>query len=145
MTTEECTQALSIARLGRLACARENQPYVVPIYFAARKGWLYSFSMMGQKIEWMRANPLVCLEVDDAKGPDDWRSVVVYGRYHELSERTDIVRALELLQAHVMWWEPGVARVQQSNVQASAKPVFYRISVDRVSGRVATPAGPSNR
>ena len=145
MTTEECTQALSIARLGRLACARENQPYVVPIYFAARKGWLYSFSMMGQKIEWMRANPLVCLEVDDAKGPDDWRSVVVYGRYHELSERTDIVRALELLQAHVMWWEPGVARVQQSNVQASAKPVFYRISVDRVTGRVAIPAGLSNR
>ena len=137
MTAEECTQALSSARHGRLACARENQPYVVPIYFVARKGWLYSFSMLGQKIEWMRANPLVCLEVDDAKGPDDWRSVVVSGRYRELSERTEIVRVIELLQARVMWWEPGVARVQQGNVQASSKPVFYGISVDRVTGRVA--------
>jgi nitroimidazol reductase NimA-like FMN-containing flavoprotein (pyridoxamine 5'-phosphate oxidase superfamily) len=110
---------------------------VVPTYFVAQRHWLYSFSLPGQKIEWMRANPLVCLEVDDAKGPDDWRSIVVYGRYHELSERADIEHSIELLQARVMWWEPGVRLIQQGSVQAT-KPVFFRISVDRVTGRVAT-------
>ena len=34
MTTEECADALGSADFGRLACARDNQPYVVPFNFA---------------------------------------------------------------------------------------------------------------
>jgi len=34
MTGEECRGMLGRASLARLACAHENQPYVVPIYFA---------------------------------------------------------------------------------------------------------------
>jgi hypothetical protein len=33
MTEAECLTTLARTRLGRLACAHENQPYVVPIYF----------------------------------------------------------------------------------------------------------------
>jgi len=91
MTREECLQVLAATRLARLACAFENQPYVVPVYLAYHappggKACLYGYTTPGQKVEWMRANPLVCVEVDEVDSYDQWMSVVVLGRYEELPE-----------------------------------------------------------
>lgn len=88
MSGEECLRVLAGARLARLACARENQPYVVPVYLAydEASGCLYGFTTPGQKVEWMRANPLVCVEVDEIAADDRWVSVIASGRYEELPE-----------------------------------------------------------
>lgn len=40
LTTFECTQLLSANRVGRLACARDGQPYVVPIHYAYASDYL---------------------------------------------------------------------------------------------------------
>jgi hypothetical protein len=37
----------------------------VPIYFAYEPDHLNSFAAVGKKIEWMRANPKVCVELDE--------------------------------------------------------------------------------
>jgi uncharacterized protein len=79
LTDDECDDVLRRTNLGRLGCARDNQPYVVPIYFKfdAHKldaRYLYSFANLGQKIYWMRKNPLVCVEVDDVKDQFHWTS-----------------------------------------------------------------------
>ena len=34
----------------------------------------------------MRANPLVCVEVDEVVSPQEWVSVIVFGRYEELPD-----------------------------------------------------------
>src|SRR5277367_3412532 len=83
---EECLRVLARARLARLACAHDNQPYVVPVYLAYDEAseCLYGFTTHGQKVEWMRANPLVCVEVDEIVAYDQWVSVIVSGRYEEL-------------------------------------------------------------
>ena len=87
MSEGECRKVLARARLARLACARENQPYVVPVYLAYEvTGCLYGFTTPGQKVEWMRTNPLVCVEVDEIATYDQWVSVIVFGRYEELPE-----------------------------------------------------------
>jgi uncharacterized protein len=88
MSREECLQVLGGARLARLACAQENQPYVVPVYLSYHdaSGCLYGFTTPGQKVEWMRANPLVCVEVDEIVAHDQWVSVIANGRYEELTE-----------------------------------------------------------
>jgi nitroimidazol reductase NimA-like FMN-containing flavoprotein (pyridoxamine 5'-phosphate oxidase superfamily) len=44
---------------------------------------------MGQKIEWMRLNPLVCVEIDEIPSDVDWTSMVVRGRYEELPEKPE--------------------------------------------------------
>jgi nitroimidazol reductase NimA-like FMN-containing flavoprotein (pyridoxamine 5'-phosphate oxidase superfamily) len=36
----------------------------MPIYFVYHQHCLYSFSTAGQKIEWMRVNPLVWVQAD---------------------------------------------------------------------------------
>ena len=85
LTAAECREVLAKARLGRLACARANQPYVVPIsvYFDPDEHVLYGFSTVGQKIRWMRENPLVCVEVEEIVSRRHWTTVVAFGRYDE--------------------------------------------------------------
>ena len=48
---------------GRLGCASDNQPYVVPTYFAYEPYQLYGFATVGRKIEWMRKNPKQAAQV----------------------------------------------------------------------------------
>jgi nitroimidazol reductase NimA-like FMN-containing flavoprotein (pyridoxamine 5'-phosphate oxidase superfamily) len=88
MSMEECLRVLAGARLARLACSHENQPFIVPVYLAYHEAsqCLYGFTTLGRKVEWMRANPLVCVEVGDVAGYDQWVSVIATGRYEELPE-----------------------------------------------------------
>src|SRR5271169_4794089 len=102
MTNQECLDTLARSGLGRLGCAHDNQPYVVPFYFAFDKRRLYAFSTLGQKIEWMRANPRVCVETDERTAHNQWISVVVVGHYEEFPDTPQYEpernRAHELLQ-----------------------------------------------
>ena len=65
LTTEASLNLLSRIHFGRLGCAKANQPFVCPIFFAYHENSLYCVSTIGQKIEWMRENPLVAVEVDE--------------------------------------------------------------------------------
>ena len=129
--------------MGRLACANQSQPYVTPFYFAYHDQWIYSFSTVGRKIEWLRANPLACVEVDDIKNFEEWTSVVVFGRYEELTKTVEgqAVRdlAYKLLQQHKLWWEPGYARTVIHGAPRPLEPVYYRLSIEEISGHRATP------
>ena len=74
MTSQQSVDLVSTCHVGRLACAIENRPYVVPIYYAYAENDLYSFSMPGQKIEWMRTNPNVCVQIDEFIGQRDGKA-----------------------------------------------------------------------
>ena len=144
MTHKECLDALARLGFGRLGCARDNQPYVVPIYIIYHERHLYTFSTAGQKIEWMRANPRVCVEADEIISPLQWLSVVVFGHYEELLDTPEYKfernLAFKMLQQHAMWWEPAacVAPSHDSTVDSLA-PIFYRIHIDQVTGHYAMP------
>jgi nitroimidazol reductase NimA-like FMN-containing flavoprotein (pyridoxamine 5'-phosphate oxidase superfamily) len=144
LTRQESLDLLARTRLGRLACAHENQPYVVPIYFSYDHDCLYSFSTVGQKIEWMRINPKVCVEADEVVSPQQWLSVVVFGLYEELPNIPGWHGAREyayreLLQRNPIWWEPGYAKTILHDKERPLAPLFYRIHVVQFSGHRATP------
>ena len=88
LTREQCREVLGRAELGRLACSRFDQPYVVPIHFSfdPDNDCIYAFSTVGQKVQWMRDNPKVCLEVEEIDDKDSWTTVVVFGRYDEIHQ-----------------------------------------------------------
>lgn len=65
ITEKECREVLAHGPIGRLGCCHDSQRYVVPVYFAYEDGDVYSFSTLGQKIEWMRMNSKVCFQVDE--------------------------------------------------------------------------------
>jgi uncharacterized protein len=143
LTRQESLELLARSSLGRLACAQGAQPYVVPVHFAYDDDALYSFATVGQKIEWMRANPLVCVEVDEVVGQQRWVSVIVFGRYEELPDTPEWqgARAVAhtLLRKTAMWWEPAYVESIPGGPPRSLEPVFYRIHVVRTTGRRATP------
>ena len=144
MSKQECCDLLTRLGFGRLACAHENQPYVVPVYFAYEVDRLYGFATMGQKIEWMRVNPLVCLQVDEVRSPLEWVSVVVRGRYEELSDRTKHYakmrqHAQELLEKRSMWSQTGFAAAQTRKQFNRRFPIFYCIHIQQITGHRASP------
>jgi nitroimidazol reductase NimA-like FMN-containing flavoprotein (pyridoxamine 5'-phosphate oxidase superfamily) len=143
MTVSECREALEREHVGRLACARDNQPYIVPMNFASDGDYLYlyGFTTLGQKVEWMRANPLVCFEVDSAVSHNHWMSVVVFGRYEELPDMPEFEiarkRAYAQLQKRVMWWEPACISEEHRDQPHSLTPIFFRIKIERMTGHRA--------
>lgn len=144
ITDAECRETLSRMNFGRLACARDNQPYVVPVYFAYDGEHLYTLATLGQKIEWMRANPFVCVEVDEVKSHDQWMSIIIFGRYEEIpddpEEGQDMRQhACELLQNRVMWWQPAYVASTHRGHPHSLEPIFYRIHIASITGHRASP------
>jgi uncharacterized protein len=141
LSAKQCEELLTRATIGRLGCARDNQPYIVPIsfYFDPAGRCLYSFATAGQKIDWMRSNPRVCLEVDEIGDEFHWNSVLVIGRFDELPASSAgggaRQRALELLQQRQGWWLPATARLASGGEHFA--PVVYRIKIDQLSGRRA--------
>ncbi len=142
MTSTECHNALARTQLGRLGCVNGHQPYVVPIYFAYGEGYLYGFTPLDWRVELMRDNPLVCVEIDDATSNDCWMSVTACGRYEELPDTgewaTERMRAHEYLAKQAMWWQPAFASTQRGG-SSEYTPVFYRIRIESVTGHCAAP------
>lgn len=140
LTPQECAEVLARTHMGRLGCARLDQPYVVPVHFSfdGERNCLYAFSMIGQKIDWMRENPKVCLEVEEIADKNHWTTVLVFGRYEEIhhhhAEADSRRRAEQLFQQRREWWLPGIGKVLP---REHHQIVLYRIQIGRVTGRRA--------
>ncbi len=138
----ECEALLARARVGRLACTRARQPYIVPVNLAYANGHLYGFSAPGLKIDWMRANPRVCVQIDEVAGPSAWSSVVLLGRYRELPDtpkwKSERLLAWTLAQRIPNWWQPPSLRLRGGNTVETAKQVWFRIEPSKITGRQAS-------
>ena len=138
ISNEECCTILRRSSIGRLACARDNEPYVVPIYLAYEAGYVYAFSTFGQKIRWMRANPKVCLEVDEIADETEWATVIVNGRYEELVEPQyagERAHARKLLERqHHDWWLNAAAERRLESHDELIEPLFFRVRIDSMMG-----------
>jgi nitroimidazol reductase NimA-like FMN-containing flavoprotein (pyridoxamine 5'-phosphate oxidase superfamily) len=142
MTERECRELLARGNVGHLACVHDSRPYVVPIHYAFDEEKVYVFSLPGQKINWMRTNPHACIQVEDAGQRHLWKSVVVEGIYQELPDTTQLhnerIHAWSLLQKRSLWWEPGSSKPGTGSAETDV-PIFFAISVDRISGRELLP------
>jgi len=143
MTREMSVDLLKRTRVGRLSCAQGSQPYVVPISFAYYREFIYSFATIGKKIEWMRANPLVCLEADEIVSRHEWQTVVIFGRYQELPDTPEFQRtrmvAHDLLAKTAMWWEPGYIKTLHKGEERPLQPIYFRLRSERFPAIKAVP------
>jgi nitroimidazol reductase NimA-like FMN-containing flavoprotein (pyridoxamine 5'-phosphate oxidase superfamily) len=132
LSRADCDAVLSRATIVRLGCVNDGQPYVVPLHVAFDGYHLYGLSTVGRKIEWMRANPRVCVEVEEIQGPSQWTTVLVFGHYEELGPADAAARewAEALLAPRATFWAPAMARPQDR-----VTPVVFRVRITRVTGR----------
>lgn len=74
--------------VGRLGCISARGPYVVPVCYVYRGGFVYGHSMDGMKWQSMQAHPDVCFEVEHVDDLTNWRSVIGWGRFEALAGPT---------------------------------------------------------
>jgi hypothetical protein len=115
-------------------------PHVVPMRFSYDGSDLYGFSMLGEKIECMRANHCVCVEFDDRTNLFQWISIIATGHYEELPDVPENIAARRhahaVLQKLAMWWQPATAATQPD---CPFVPIFFRIRLESITGHQASP------
>ena len=130
LTREEIDTLLREQVVGRVGCHVNGLTYVVPLIYAYDGDAVYVASIEGQKVEMMRANPIVCFEVD-SYGPEGWRSAIVQGLFEELSE-AEAPKVLAFLRQRF----PGGSEGHRRQPQTNGRPaVCFRIGIETVTGR----------
>jgi nitroimidazol reductase NimA-like FMN-containing flavoprotein (pyridoxamine 5'-phosphate oxidase superfamily) len=137
---ERLLQSELIARIG---CHVEGRTYVVPVAYVYADGSLIGHSTSGMKLDMLRKNPEVCVEVEHVDDLANWRSVIAWGRYEELSG-SEAEQALALLMARFVTLlasetsrpaSSAAAPTTHARTVAAGPTVVYRIRLAEKSGR----------
>ncbi len=97
LSSTEIESLLQTQIIGRIGCSNNDSMYVVPISYAYDGKYIYCHSYQGKKIDLMRKNPKVCFQVDEMKDMANWKSVIVWGDFEELTDKEEIKKALKVL------------------------------------------------
>jgi nitroimidazol reductase NimA-like FMN-containing flavoprotein (pyridoxamine 5'-phosphate oxidase superfamily) len=84
---DEALEVLQSAPVAHLGMIEGGEPYVTPMSFVVSGDRILFRTMAGKKLDALRANPSVCVEVanyDEDTG--DWVSVIVRGRATEVTD-----------------------------------------------------------
>ena len=132
LSNEEARHLFQSARLARLGCIVNGEPYVVPVNYILDGDYLYSHSLPGQKINGLREHPRACVQVDEIESDLHWRSAIAFGAFEEITthnERADIL-------ARLLHNFPLLTPVESAIAVDGASPpvIVFRIKIERVTG-----------
>lgn len=102
LNEKQIEEVLKSQIIGHLACHAMGKTYIVPISYAYEDNYVYAHSYDGMKLEMMRKNPRVCFQVDDRKDMANWKSVVTWGEFEELTEPDSRRNGLKVLNKRVL-------------------------------------------
>ena len=132
LNQDESHELLRKNRTARLGCIADDGPYVVPVNYVFDGERAYLHSLPGYKIQVMRVDPRVCLQVDEIADELNWKSVQVFGTYEEITNRRERAEALNHLLARFSRLTPVESFIA---VDAGAPtPIVFRIRADRIKG-----------
>ena len=141
LNKDEINNILSSQILGRLGCTDGKKVYVVPITYTYDGHFIYGQTMPGKKIDMLRKNPAVCFEIDVMTDMRNWKSVIVYGRFEELSKQ-EAEKARGILYNRIYTLEtsatihPFEHEVSGSEAfQKKEGPIMYKIVIEEITGR----------
>jgi uncharacterized protein len=135
MRDSEIQGLLGRINYGHLACARDNQPYVVPVHYAYDNPNIYIYTTEGKKAEIIRDNPKVCLQVEDVADNGNWQSVIVMGEAEQITtikEREEIVQLIRDVNPTLT---PALSIRWMDNWVRENVEVLFRIVPRMITGR----------
>ena len=132
LSIDEARSLFDTARVARLGCIVNGEPYVVPINCYLDGDRLYSHSLPGMKIDALRENPAACVQVDEIESDISWKSAIAFGKYEEVikpNEREDIL--VKLLHKF-----PMLTPVESAISIDGAAPqtIVFRVKIERMTG-----------
>ena len=144
MKSQDIDKLIREQVIARLGCYSDGKVYVVPVSYAYDGAYFYLISKDGMKIEMMRKNPSVCLQIDEMKNISNWQSVVLWGEFEELTDLKDRNYALRQLMNRITpMYSNERFRITPDwpfhNDEPETVPgVVYRIRISERSGRFET-------
>jgi uncharacterized protein len=132
LSEDEARGLLARRSTGRLGCVlSDGSPYIVPVNYIVSQNRIYVHSLQGRKIEAMRRNIKVCLQVDDVHDEYNWCSAIAFGQYQEVTDSAEREWAVRELLARFPHLTP-VESVPVHDGQSSV--VVFSIQIDTTSG-----------
>lgn len=132
LSNEEARELFQTARVARLGCVVNGQPYVVPINCYLEGDRLYSHSLSGLKISSLRENPRACVQVDQIESDLHWWSAIAFGKYEEITKSNERADVLSKLLRRF----PMLTPVESSIAIDGCSPevVVFSINIERITG-----------
>jgi uncharacterized protein len=116
--------------VGRIGCHADGVTYVVPISYGYDGQYIYSRTDEGMKLEMMRKNPVVCFQVDHFHNMANWKSVIVMGKFEEITATAARNAALEVLGKRIF------PLITSETVQQFANYPYQPMNFDEIKGTV---------
>lgn len=102
LNDEEIEQVLQEQLIGRIGCHADGVTYIVPVSYAYDGEYIYVHTAEGMKINIMRKNPGICFETDAMDNMANWKSVIAWGKFEEVTGKQDREYALRQLLDRVL-------------------------------------------
>ena len=131
LNKDEARAQLRRGRIGHLGCIVGGDPYVLPVNYIFEDNFIYIHSLPGRKIEAMRSNGRVCLQVDDIESQLKWTSVIALGKFEEIESPAERASILDRFFARFSGPTPVESKIAEGT--QSPNIVVFRIRIDRIS------------
>lgn len=137
----EIDKIINESDVCRIAFANENTPYIIPVSFGYDgKSIFIHTAKNGRKIDFIKANNLICFEFDiDVKTIEDkdvpckwtsvYKSVIGYGKMIELMEYKEQENAINQIMLHYSGKEWKFDERMLKSVK------LWKIEIDEISGK----------
>ena len=137
----EIDQIINKSDVCRIAFAKENIPYIVPVSFGYDGKSLYLHTALeGKKIDFIRSNNIVCFEFDTdvktithktigCKWSTTYRSVIGNGKIYEIKDERKMINALNKIMQHYSGKEWEFTEKMLKNVR------IWEIEIERITGK----------
>ena len=143
LTNEQIEEVLKDNVWGHLGCNDGLNTYVYPFNYLYDGRYITCHSQRGFKTHVMEQNNRVCLQVDEVRDDNNWKSVMVLGEYQEVEdemEYNDASRAFADRRFFPKISESSIMldtddEEEKIELTSDTKPVIFRIVIDEKIGR----------
>jgi nitroimidazol reductase NimA-like FMN-containing flavoprotein (pyridoxamine 5'-phosphate oxidase superfamily) len=132
LTTGEARNLFQTARVARLGCIVNGEPYVVPVNCHLDDDFLYSHSLPGLKISGLRENPHACVQVDEIESDLRWKSAIAFGTYEEITKPNERAYVLGQLLRRFPMLTPVESAIAIDG--AAQDVIVFKIRIERLTG-----------
>ena len=109
-----------------------GDPYVVPVNYVYLEDEIYLHSLPGAKLDALRANGRVCLQVEKIETECRWQSAIAYGEFQEIKKTNEKIKILHEFNKRFERLTPVEAMSGQNRNPGGV--IVFRIDVDRITG-----------
>lgn len=143
LTNDESLSVLSENNFGHIGCNDGFNTYIFPTNYVFDGNHVICHSQEGAKVQVMRSNRRVCLQVDKIKDRVNWKSIIIHGQFQELKDSRQRLNAIKIFLDNMLSLKgkrPGKAKNESGKsvhpiLNGSMHYVIYRIMLDEISGR----------